>query len=123
ASAPISDGALEDAARYLRFQGSEAADTDGYSPWHGYDGTLGFRANAAPVVKQVVVVNGLSRVVPISPDRHAVSNYRPLTRTTGVSFEAGQAFEIRAFSPAVGAGGSASDGGLRAPMPGKIVAA
>lgn len=124
AAVPISDGALEDAARYLRFQCSEATDGDSYSPWHGYDGTLGFRVNGRPLVEQIVVVNGVSRVVPISPDKYAVSNYWPQTNTTGVSFEGGQSFEIRAFPLAGGSvGGSASDGGLRAPMPGKIVAA
>jgi 3-methylcrotonyl-CoA carboxylase alpha subunit len=120
-SAPLSEAALEDAARYLRFQCSEFVQSDPHSPWEGYEGTLGFRSNAPAQARQTVVVNGVARRVTISPDKHAVSHYAPLTKNSGVSFEGGQAFEIRAFAQA-GAGGSASDGSLRAPMPGKIVA-
>jgi acetyl/propionyl-CoA carboxylase alpha subunit len=117
----MSEAALEDAARYLRFQCSQFVESDPYSPWHGYDGTLGFRANGSAAATQKVVVNGSARVVAISPDKHAVSHYLPLTTNSGVSFQAGQAFEICAFAKA-GSATSASDGSLRAPMPGKIVA-
>jgi biotin carboxyl carrier protein len=46
-----------------------------------------------------------------------------LSATRLVAFESGSAFEVSAFARGgSGAGGPASDGALRAPMPGKIVA-
>jgi hypothetical protein len=67
-SAPLSEAALEDAARYLRFQCSEFVQSDPHSPWEGYEGTLGFRSNAPAQARQTVVVNGVARRVTISPD-------------------------------------------------------
>ena len=55
-------------------------------------------------------------------EAHAVISYLPLTNGAGVAFENGSAFEVRAFARAGAGGGAASDGSLRAPMPGKIVA-
>lgn len=49
--------------------------------------------------------------------------YLPLTDHKGIYFEGGVAFAVSAFRQADASGGSISDGGLRAPMPGKIVAA
>ncbi|GAA0651943.1 acetyl/propionyl/methylcrotonyl-CoA carboxylase subunit alpha [Brevundimonas lenta] len=122
AALPLSEDALEDAARYLRFQCSNHWEGDPHSPWHGYDGTLGFRANGPSTGLQDVVVDGVRRRVRISPDKYAVSGYLPLSTNSGVSFEDGQAFEIRTFAKAGAGAGAASDGSLRAPMPGKIVA-
>ena len=70
-----------------------------------------------------MVVNGEAHRVAMTPDEFGAANYLPLTAQKGVWFEDGVAFEVSGFKQPGAAGGSASDGALRAPMPGKIVAA
>ena len=122
AADPLSAMGLEDAAHYLRTDAEPEVSEDPGSPWDGWNGSLGFRANAAAQTLQHLVVNGESRAVPMRDEAHAVISYLPLTDGAGVAFENGSAFEVRAFARAGAGGGSASDGALRAPMPGKIVA-
>ena len=122
AAEPLSAMGLEDAAHYLRVDAEPEESGDSGSPWDGWNGSLGFRANGAARTLQHLVVDGESRTVPMREEAHAVISYLPLTEGAGVAFENGTAFEIRAFRRAGAGGGAASDGSLRAPMPGKIVA-
>lgn len=55
-------------------------------------------------------------------DMHPVSSWLWLDDNSGVLFENGSAHEVRRFVPRGAGGASASDGALRAPMPGRIVA-
>jgi 3-methylcrotonyl-CoA carboxylase alpha subunit len=119
---PLSAMGLEDAAHYLRVDAEPEESGDPGSPWDGWNGSQGFRANGAARTLQHLVVDGESRTVPMREEAHAVISYLPLTEGAGVAFENGSAFEIRAFRRAGAGGGTASDGSLRAPMPGKIVA-
>jgi len=122
AASPLSPLGLEDAARFLRAASADPAGDDHGSPWDSWNGAIGFRANSAAVTTQRVVVNGRPHHVPMLTNEHPVTSYVALSAGHGVVFEDGAAFEIRAFAPAGSAGGAASDGSLRAPMPGKIVA-
>ena len=122
AAEPLSVMGLEDAAHYLRVDAESEESSDPGSPWDGWNGSLGFRANGAARTLQHLFVDGESRTVPMRDEAHAVISYLPLTDGAGVAFENGSAFEVRAFARAGTGGGTASDGSLRAPMPGKIVA-
>jgi propionyl-CoA carboxylase alpha chain/3-methylcrotonyl-CoA carboxylase alpha subunit len=122
AASPLSELGLEDAARFLRAEAAGSAGDDPTSPWDGWNGAVGFRANSPPTSIQRIIVNGQPHDVPLLTNDHPVTSYIELSRDRGVCFEDGSAFEIRAFAAAGPAGGAASDGSLRAPMPGKIVA-
>ncbi|MGV8928938.1 MAG: acetyl/propionyl/methylcrotonyl-CoA carboxylase subunit alpha [Brevundimonas sp.] len=122
AAEPLSAMGLEDAAHYLRTDAGTDGSGDPTSPWDGWNGSTGFRSNAAASTDQHLVVDGERRTTPIRDEAHGVISYLPLSSRAGVAFENGSAFEIRAFARAGAAGGAASDGSLRAPMPGKIVA-
>jgi len=121
AAEPLSVMGLEDAAHYLRVDAEPEQSGDPGSPWDGWNGSRGFRANGTARTLQHLVVDGESRTVPMRDEAHAVISYLPLTDGAGVAFENGSAFEVRAFARAGAGGGAASDGSLRAPMPGKIV--
>jgi acetyl/propionyl-CoA carboxylase alpha subunit len=123
AAAPLSVLGLEDAARFLRAADADSAGDDHASPWDGWNGAVGFRANAPTVSTQRIIVSGLPHDVPLLTNEQPVTSYVALSAGRGVVFENGSAFEIRAFAAAGALGGAASDGSLRAPMPGKIVAA
>jgi len=78
----------------------------------------GFRLNA-PAVETTRLFYGdqaLEVEMPLEPSRfiHVVSEEEV------VVFEGGEAFTFRDHPPAADAGGSASDGSIRAPMPGKV---
>ena len=78
----------------------------------------GFRLNA-PAVATTRLFHGdraLEVDMPLEPSRfiHVVSEEEV------VVFESGEAFTFRDHPPAADAGGSASDGSIRAPMPGKV---
>ncbi|MDI1325375.1 MAG: biotin carboxylase N-terminal domain-containing protein [Brevundimonas sp.] len=122
AASPLSALGLEDAARFLRAADAASAGDDHASPWDGWNGAIGFRANAPATSTQRVIVNGRPHDVPLLTNEQPVTSYVALSAGEGVVFENGSAFEIRAFVPAGAGGGAASDGALRAPMPGKIVA-
>ncbi|MEN5230042.1 acetyl/propionyl/methylcrotonyl-CoA carboxylase subunit alpha [Brevundimonas naejangsanensis] len=118
----ISPEALQGAARILRTDEAGAVDVSPSSPWGVYSEILGFRANAQPALQQTVFVGGERRVLVIK-ETYASHMHTDVSDGAVTYFEAGNAFRVSSLAPAVGAGGAASDGGLRAPMPGKIVAA
>jgi acetyl/propionyl-CoA carboxylase alpha subunit len=114
---------LEDAAHHLRQTVSGPDADDPGSPWDHRSGAVGFRSNAPARMTQTIVVDGVARDVRVLDDED-----QPMTRLIDlgdgriVCFEGGAAFTVSAFAGAGSASGPASDGALRAPMPGKIVA-
>ena len=121
-AADLSEGGLEDAAFFLRLGATADPQDEADSPWDSWHGAVGFRANAPTALRQTLYVDGVRRDAVVSPEIHPASSYRAMSDRSGVLFENGAVFEVRAFPKAGGAGGAASDGALRAPMPGKIVA-
>lgn len=123
AAESLSEMGIEDAAYRLRHFASDGREETSLSPWDSLSGAIGFRANAAPQTTQSVVVDGaLQAARLLDEDDHPMTRLIGLSSTQVVAFENGSAFEVRAFPRPGAAGGSASDGSLRAPMPGKIVA-
>jgi len=119
----LSEMGLEDAAHHLRQTVSGPDSADEGSPWDGRHGATGFRANAPARMTQTIVVDGAARDARMLDD-----DDQPMTRLIELSdgrivcFEGGSAFTVSAFAGAGSGSGPASDGALRAPMPGKIVA-
>ena len=120
---PLSEMGVEDAAHRLRHVAAGSADSAD-SPWDSLTGAVGFRANAPSRITQSVVVDGVPQIARMLDDNdHPMTRLISLSATRLVAFESGSAFEVSAFARGgSGAGGPASDGALRAPMPGKIVA-
>ena len=120
---PLSEMGVEDAAHRLRHVAAGSADSAD-SPWDSLTGAVGFRANAPSRITQSVVVDGVPQIARmLDDDDHPMTRLIGLSATRLVAFESGSAFEVSAFARGgSGAGGPASDGALRAPMPGKIVA-
>ena len=120
---PLSEMGVEDAAHRLRHVAAGSADSAD-SPWDSLTGAVGFRANAPSRITQSVVVDGVPQIARmLDDDDHPMTRLIGLSATRLVAFESGSAFEVSAFARGgSGAGGPASDGSLRAPMPGKIVA-
>ena len=123
AAEPLSEMGVEDAAHRLRHVAAGSADSAD-SPWDSLTGAVGFRANAPSRITQSVVVDGVPQIARmLDDDDHPMTRLIGLSATRLVAFESGSAFEVSAFARGgSGAGGPASDGALRAPMPGKIVA-
>ncbi|MBX9615669.1 MAG: methylcrotonoyl-CoA carboxylase, partial [Caulobacteraceae bacterium] len=121
---PLSDMGVEDAAHALRHFAVEGAEEASGSPWDSLSGAVGFRANATPRATQAVVVDGQPRDARLlDEDDHPMTPLLGLSATRVIAFEDGSAFDVTAFARSgAGGGGPASDGALRAPMPGKIVA-
>jgi acetyl/propionyl-CoA carboxylase alpha subunit len=120
-----SEGLLQAAALRIR-RGDGTSDTgpERHSPWDPFAGPAGFRANAVPRLQQVIHVNGERTPVQIdqaSMAGHATAHH-VLDAYSAVHFEGGDTF-IVSNRMETQSGGTASDGSLRAPMPGKIVAA
>jgi len=124
AADPLSEMGIEDAAHRLRHLAAGPGESP-TSPWDTLAGTTGFRANAPARITQAVVVDGEQRLAQmLDDDDHPMTRLLGLSATRVIAFENGSAFDVSAFSRSgSGAGGPASDGALRAPMPGKIVAA
>ena len=124
AALPLSDMGIEDAANRLRQSASTASESDRGSPWDSVSGAVGFRANAPARMTQSVVVDGASCDASLLDEYdHAMTRLLSLSPGRVIAFENGSAFDVRSFAGAgSGSGGPASDGALRAPMPGKIVA-
>ncbi len=125
AAEPLSEMGIEDAANRLRQFASTARADLTVSPWDHLDGAVGFRANAPDRRTQSVRVDGAPHVAELlEDDDHPMTRLIGLSATRVVAFENGSAFDVSAFGRAAGGSGSgpASDGSLRAPMPGKIVA-
>ena len=124
AAEPLSEMGIEDAANRLRQFASPRADRT-VSPWDHLDGAIGFRANAPDQRTQSVRVDGAPHVAQLLDENdHPMTRLIGLSATRVIAFENGSAFDVSAFGRAGSGSGSgpASDGALRAPMPGKIVA-
>jgi acetyl/propionyl-CoA carboxylase alpha subunit len=123
AAEPLSEMGVEDAAHRLRHVAAGSGDSAD-SPWDSLSGAVGFRTNAQSRITQSVVVDGVPQIARmLDDDDHPMTRLISLSATRLVAFESGSAFEVSAFARGgSGAGGPASDGALRAPMPGKIVA-
>jgi len=123
AAEPLSEMGVEDAAHRLRHVAAGYGDSAD-SPWDSLTGAVGFRANAPSRITQSVVVDGVPQIARmLNDDDHPMTRLISLSATRLVAFESGSAFEVSAFARGgSGASGPASDGALRAPMPGKIVA-
>jgi len=124
AAEPLSEMGIEDAANRLRQFASPRGDRT-ISPWDHLDGAIGFRANAPDQRTQAVRVDGAHHLAQLlGEDDHPMTRLIGLSATRVIAFENGSAFDVSAFGRAGSGSGSgpASDGALRAPMPGKIVA-
>jgi acetyl-CoA carboxylase biotin carboxylase subunit len=124
AAEPLSEMGIEDAANRLRQFASPRGDRT-ISPWDHLDGAIGFRANAPDQGTQSVRVDGAHHLAQLlGEDDHPMTRLIGLSATRVIAFENGSAFDVSAFGRAGSGSGSgpASDGALRAPMPGKIVA-
>jgi acetyl/propionyl-CoA carboxylase alpha subunit len=123
AAEPLSEMGIEDAAHRLRHFAAGPGESP-TSPWDTLAGAIGFRANAPARITQAVVVDGeqhLARM--LDDDDHPMTRLLGLSATRVIAFENGSAFDVSAFARGgSGSAGPASDGALRAPMPGKIVA-
>lgn len=124
AAEPLSEMGIEDAAHRLRHFASPAPADPIISPWDHLEGTVGFRANAPHHRTQSIRVDGAPHVAQmLDEDDHPMTRLLGLSATRVVAFENGSAFDVSAFGRAgSGSAAPASDGTLRAPMPGKIVA-
>jgi len=122
AASPLSEFGIESAARALREQAPEARTEDHWTPWDAWAGPRGLRLNRSAETRQAVVVNGETHLAKMESDTWPPAAWLPLGPQKGVYFEDGVAFDVSAYRQAGSGGGSASDGSLRAPMPGKIVA-
>jgi acetyl/propionyl-CoA carboxylase alpha subunit len=123
AAEPLSEMGVEDAAHRLRHFAAGSRDSAD-SPWDSLTGAVGFRANAPTRITQSVVVDGVAQIARmLEDDDHPMTPLIGLSATRVIAFENGSAFDVSAFARSgSGAAGPASDGSLRAPMPGKIVA-
>ncbi len=123
AAEPLSEMGIEDAAHRLRHFAAGSGDSPD-SPWDSLTGAVGFRANAPTRITQSVVVDGVGQITRmLDDDDHPMTRLIGLSATRVIAFENGSAFDVSAFARGgSGTGGPASDGALRAPMPGKIVA-
>jgi len=123
AAEPLSEMGVEDAAHRLRHVAAGSGDSAD-SPWDSLTGAVGFRANAPTRITQSVVVDGVAQIARmLEDDDHPMTPLIGLSATRVIAFENGSAFDVSAFARGgSGPAGPASDGSLRAPMPGKIVA-
>jgi acetyl/propionyl-CoA carboxylase alpha subunit len=117
-----SETLVQQAGRY--FRANDTTRAEWWSPWDSFRGPLGLRLNGPSHAQQGVWVNGVSRRFEIDPEvLRSRGDDLCIDDNTIVLFEAGNAYEVSSRVPFAASSGSASDGGLRAPMPGKIVAA
>jgi len=117
----LSDEGLRNAVDIIRLADEMSADWR--SPWTSFFGPMGFRMNGAPGLDQRIYVDGQPRTVHLS-ERDRVEGqlrYLELDSQAAVHFERGYPFVVSTRMD-LKATSSTSDGGLRAPMPGKIVA-
>ena len=116
----LSPTALQGAARVLRMR-HLTDGTDFYSPWAAWDMPIGLRLSSPPVLRQTLFVDGVRTTLEIDDEISADYCHFETSSSTTVYFDAGWPFEVSVLAP-TDASGAASDGALRAPMPGKIVA-
>lgn len=120
-----SEALLQAAALQIRLRnGTSDNGPERHSPWDPFVGTAGFRANAVPRLQQVIHVNGERTMVQIDPASMVgeATAHHGLDGYSAVHFEGGDTFVVSNRMETLSSG-TASDGSLRAPMPGKIVAA
>ncbi|OYX57685.1 MAG: hypothetical protein B7Y86_05965, partial [Brevundimonas subvibrioides] len=117
----ISERSLQSAARVLRFGVADLGNDD-FSPWSQRDGAVGFRPNGTPGPSQTVYVDGQHTRLDINESVFAEQVHFEPDRVTTIYFDQGSPYRVSLNAPAGAVGDSASDGSLRAPMPGKIVA-
>jgi len=99
-------------------------DTQEASVWSSLAGARGFRSNASPVrTVRLWLEDGTGDVVPADSPSYQRTTILHEGRIVGFEQGVAHVFRDRAPISAQQGSGSASDGGLRAPMPGKIVAA
>jgi len=115
----LSEEAAQGAARGLRFA-EGLIDHMRPSPWDGALHNLGWRLNAPAAHQQAIFVDGRRRHVEIDDEIFDRGSAHRIDAVTSVRFERGGAYVVSGIAPQ-GAAAAASDGALRAPMPGKIV--
>jgi len=89
--------------------------------WDSEYGSRGFRLNGATVVQHTFFIDGVRHEAGLL-NGYPVVSYGPEIDGGFVIFHSGDRYEVSRQAPRSGAAGTASDGSLRAPMPGKIVA-
>jgi acetyl/propionyl-CoA carboxylase alpha subunit len=110
--------ALRDAGNLIWWTGLAEAD----DVWDPQFGASGFRLNGGPQTRHVIYVDGQRHEVEAS-DAPLSVGLGPEVGDGQVIFSEGTPLLVSRYAPRGGAGGAASDGALRAPMPGRIVAA
>lgn len=118
----LSDQGLQGAARVIRFEDGVGVG-EPFAPWESWTPAAGLRLNAPPSLKQTVFVDGVRTTIKIDDAILAHRSHLEPEHGTTIYFENGTPFRASSASPRGVSGGPASDGSLRAPMPGKIVAA
>jgi 3-methylcrotonyl-CoA carboxylase alpha subunit len=116
----LSEEAIQGAARGLRFA-EGLIDHMRPSPWDGALVNLGWRLNAPPSLRQTLFVDGARRELEIDDDVFDRASEHRIDAFTAVKFERGGAYLLSGRAPQGAGASGASDGALRAPMPGKIV--
>jgi len=114
---PASDVVVQDVSDLLwRSRRVDAADV-----WDAEYGAPGFRLNAATVTTHTFYIDGIRHQAGYL-NNYPVISYGPEIDGGFVVFHGGDCFQVSRHAPRRGAAGASSDGSLRAPMPGKIVA-
>ena len=119
---PLSPVGLQGAARVLRFPEGGLRE-DAFSLWDTWYGPVGWRLNASAVRRVTLFVDGDRTELEIDDSVYVQNGYLQPETASVVYFEQGRPFHVSLRMPrGAGATGTASDGSLRAPMPGRIVA-
>jgi len=117
----LSPHGLQGAARVIRFEDG-AVGRDPFAPWESWGEAAGLRLNAGPSLRQTVFVDSVRTVIEIDDDAFAHHGHFEPEHGVTIYFESGTPFRVSSKTSLGGTSGPASDGSLRAPMPGKIVA-
>ncbi|MES2834171.1 MAG: acetyl/propionyl/methylcrotonyl-CoA carboxylase subunit alpha [Pseudomonadota bacterium] len=117
AALELSEAVIDDASDLL--WRSRAVDPN--DAWDTEYGAWGFRLNAPPVREHTFFVDGAEHHARYQ-NNHPVIGYGPEIDGGFVVFHRGDAHTVSRHAPRGAASGPASDGSLRAPMPGKVVA-
>ncbi|MDP3745670.1 MAG: biotin carboxylase N-terminal domain-containing protein [Phenylobacterium sp.] len=118
AAQPAPSQAALAAAATAVIMGEDRLTNEPASPWHEL---IGFRANAAPcdTVRLYLDGHGLDGSLSVE---ELTDNVLLTDDGEVVVFDAGEAFVLTRRPPVADAAHAAGDGGVRAPMPGKVVA-
>ncbi|WP_332770948.1 acetyl/propionyl/methylcrotonyl-CoA carboxylase subunit alpha [Phenylobacterium sp.] len=118
AAQPLPSEAALAAAATAVIMGEDRLTNEPASPWHEL---IGFRANAAPrdTVRLYLDGQGLDGSLSVE---ELTDNVLLTDDGEVVVFDAGEAFVLTRRPPVKDAAHAAGDGGVRAPMPGKVVA-